>query len=186
MPTLPTVGGDDGAWGTILNTFLGVEHNTDGTQKTLAIAKGGTAATSASAALTALGAAPATNPTITGGTIDSTTIGSTTPVAAQAYRPINTQSGTTYTLVLLDDGKLVTLSNASAITLTIPTNASVAFPIGAEIDLLQLGAGQVTVTPAGGVTLNSYTSKTALSGQYAAATLKKLVTNTWILIGNLS
>jgi hypothetical protein len=72
MPSLPTVGGDDGAWGTILNTFLTVEHNTDGTQKTLAIAKGGTSATTASSALTALGAAPLSNPTFTG-TVTATT-----------------------------------------------------------------------------------------------------------------
>ena len=54
MPQLPTVGGDDGAWGTILNTYLSVEHNADGTQKTLPITKGGTGATTASDALSAL------------------------------------------------------------------------------------------------------------------------------------
>jgi hypothetical protein len=72
MPSLPTVGGDDGAWGTILNTYLSVEHNADGTQKTLAIAKGGTSATTASSALTALGAAPLANPTFAG-TVTATT-----------------------------------------------------------------------------------------------------------------
>jgi hypothetical protein len=56
MPNLPTVGGDDGNWGQILNDFLSVEHNADGTQKTLAVGKGGTGATSALAALNNLGA----------------------------------------------------------------------------------------------------------------------------------
>lgn len=110
----------------------------------------------------------------------------TNGISAQAYRPINAQTGTSYTLVLSDNGKMVTLSNASAITLTVPANASVAFAVNAEIDLAQLGAGQVTVAAAGGVTLNSYQSKVALVGQYAGATLKQTATDVWILIGNLA
>jgi hypothetical protein len=113
-------------------------------------------------------------------------LSSATPTAIQAYRPANAQTGTTYTLALADDGKLVTLNNGSAITLTVPTNTSVAFPVGAEVDLAQLGAGQVTVSAAGGVTLDSYQSKVAIAGQFAAATLKKLATNTWLLVGNLA
>jgi hypothetical protein len=161
------------------------------TGTTIAIANGGTGSTTASAARTALGLGTiatqaASAVAITGGTIDGTTIGATTPAAIQGYRPADAQTGTTYTLVLADDGKIVTLSNASAITLTIPTNASVAFPVGAEVDLAQLGAGQVTVAAAGGVTLNSYQSKVAIAGQYAAATLKKTATDTWLLVGNLA
>lgn len=98
----------------------------------------------------------------------------------------NAQVGTVYTLVLIDDGKLVTLSNVSAITLTIPANVSVAFQIGARVDIHQLNTGQVTVSPAGGVTLNSYTSLTNLAGRYAAGTLIKTAINTWSLIGNLA
>ena len=55
--------------------------------------------------------------------------------------PENAQTGTAYTLALSDAGKLVTFNNAAAITLTIPTNASVALPICTRIDLLQYGAG---------------------------------------------
>ena len=55
MSRLPTVGGDDNTWGTVLNDFLGVEHNSDGTQKTLGITKGGTGATDAATARTNLG-----------------------------------------------------------------------------------------------------------------------------------
>lgn len=97
----------------------------------------------------------------------------------------NDQTGTTYTLVLTDAGKIVTLSNASAITLTIPTNASVAFPTGAIINLEQLGAGQVTVGGAG-VTINSKDGNKKLSGQYSGAYLRKTATDTWLLVGDLT
>ena len=96
---------------------------------------------------------------------------------------LNAQTGTTYTLVLTDAHKLVTLSNASAITLTVPTNASVAFEIGDQVNLLQLGAGQVTVSGAS-VTFRSEGSKLKLKGQYAMATLVKIDTDTWVLVGN--
>lgn len=107
---------------------------------------------------------------------------------AWAYKPnvvTNAQTGTTYTLALSDSGKLVELSNAAAITLTVPTNSVTAFPTGTQIDLLQTGAGQVTVEGAG-VTLQSEGSKLKLKGQYAAATLIKRATDTWVLIGNTS
>lgn len=99
--------------------------------------------------------------------------------------PENAQTGTTYTLVLADAGKLVSLSNASAITLTIPTNASVAFPTNTRIDLLQYGAGQVTVGGAG-VTIRSSGSKLKLTGQYSGATLWKKGTDEWVLIGDIT
>jgi len=97
----------------------------------------------------------------------------------------NAQTGTTYTLVAADAGKMVTLTNASAITLTIPTNASVAFPVNTRIDLLQYGAGQVTVGGAG-VTINSSGAKLKLTGQYSGASLWKKATDTWVLIGDLA
>lgn len=96
---------------------------------------------------------------------------------------LNAQTGTSYTLVLTDAHKLVTLSNASAITLTVPTNASVAFDTGDQVNLLQLGAGQVTVSGAG-VTFRSEGSKLKLKGQYAMATLVKIGTDEWVLVGN--
>jgi hypothetical protein len=99
--------------------------------------------------------------------------------------PENAQTGTAYTLLLSDAGKLVTFNNAAAITLTIPTNASVAFPTGTRIDLLQYGAGQVTVGGAG-VTIRSSGSKLKLAGQYSGATLWKKGTNEWVLIGDIA
>jgi hypothetical protein len=97
----------------------------------------------------------------------------------------NQQSGTTYTLALADVNKLVELSNASAITLTVPTNATLAgFNVGDQINLLQTGAGQVTVGGAG-VTING-TPGLKLRAQWSSATLIKRATDTWVLVGDLS
>ena len=97
----------------------------------------------------------------------------------------NAQSGTTYTLVLGDAGKIVEVSNASAITLTIPTNASVAYPVGTQITILQTGAGQITVAAPSGGTLNA-TPGTKLRAQWSSATLLKRATDTWVLMGDLT
>ena len=105
---------------------------------------------------------------------------------ATAMIAINAQTGTTYTTVLTDDGKLITCSNASAIALTIPPNSSVAYGIGTQINIAQLGAGQVTITAGAGVTLNSSGAKLKLKDQYAVATCVKTDTNTWFVVGNLS
>lgn len=100
---------------------------------------------------------------------------------------LNAQTGTTYTLVLDDSyNKVVTLDNASPITLTIPTNASVAFQTGAVISILQLGAGQVTVQGAGGVTLRSADSRYKTAYQYSFASLIKIATDQWVMVGSLS
>lgn len=99
---------------------------------------------------------------------------------------VNAQTGTTYGFVLADSGSLVTFANAGAITATVPTNASVPYPIGTHIDLAQYGAGTVTIAAAGGVTINSLGGLLNLSGQYAAATLIKTGTNTWLLTGSLA
>jgi hypothetical protein len=99
--------------------------------------------------------------------------------------PLNTQTGTTYTLAAADAGQLVTLANASAITLTVPTNASVPFAIGTQITIAQSGAGQVTISPAVGVTVSAADTATKLRVQWSAATLIKTNTNNWILIGDI-
>ncbi len=97
---------------------------------------------------------------------------------------INNQVGTSYTLVLADAGTLVTLSNASAIALTIPANASVAFPVNTVIQSLQLGAGQVTV----GITSDTLHGTPGLKtrAQYSMATLVKITSTSWIIAGDLS
>lgn len=97
---------------------------------------------------------------------------------------LNAQTNTTYTLVIGDKNKLVTLNNASPITLTVPLNSSVQFPTGAQINIQQIGAGQVTVAGAGGVTING--TGTKLRAQWSAATLVKTATDTWTLIGDIT
>ena len=99
--------------------------------------------------------------------------------------PENAQTGTAYTLVLGDAGKIVTLNNASAVSLTIPTNATVALPVGTRVDLAQFGAGQVTIGGAG-VTIRSSGAKLKLTGQYSCATLLKKATDEWLLVGDLA
>lgn len=102
---------------------------------------------------------------------------------------INAQTGTTYTTVLDDNGKLVTLSNASGITLTIPPNSSVVYPVGAQLNLAQLGAGQVTFAGGSGVTIVS-TGATAsaprLRTQYSTATAVQTSTDNWLVMGDIS
>jgi hypothetical protein len=101
----------------------------------------------------------------------------------------NAQVGTTYTLALTDLGALVELNNASPITLTVPSEATIAFAVGDRIDIVQTGTGQVTVvgaTSPNAVTVNGYDGGLKLNGQWAAATLIKRATNTWLLIGNIT
>lgn len=101
----------------------------------------------------------------------------------------NSQTGTTYTLALTDRDKLVTLSNASAITLTVPLNSSVAFATGAVVNIQQTGAGAVTIQGAAGVTITS-TGATATApvtrAQYSAASIIKTGTDSWTVIGDIS
>jgi hypothetical protein len=95
-------------------------------------------------------------------------------------------AGTSYTLQLSDNNSVIEMNNASANTITIPLNSSVAFPIGSNIDIVQTGAGQTTITPAEGVTIRSSNSETKLTGQYSGATIYKRGTNEWVLFGDLS
>jgi hypothetical protein len=124
----------------------------------------------------------------TGSLVFGTSPAISDPKIAQS---INAQTGTTYTFVLADQGKYVTASNASAQTYSIPTNASVAFPVGTNIDLIQIGAGQVTVSAATPGTTTIYsTGATAASPktrvQYSALTCKKISTDVWHVIGDIA
>tara|TARA_R110002049_G_scaffold231127_1_gene403365 strand:- start:10329 stop:11870 length:1542 start_codon:yes stop_codon:yes gene_type:complete len=92
---------------------------------------------------------------------------------------INNQINTTYTLALNDVSNGVTLNNASPVTLTVPTQASVGFNRGVEIIIMNLGAGTVTVSPAVGVTIRQTVGLTL--DQYDVLTIKKIDTDTWIL-----
>lgn len=104
---------------------------------------------------------------------------------APLTRTINAQTGTAYTLALSDAGGVVTLSNAAAVTLTVPLNSAVAFPVGTTIDLAQLGVGQVTIAGTGGVTVNADPGL-KIAARYGVAALLKLGTDTWLAMGRLA
>lgn len=98
----------------------------------------------------------------------------------------NDQTGTTYTPVLADQYQvMITRSNASASTLTIPTNASVAFPVGTVITVLNKGAGTVTISGAGGVTVLSAgaTAASPTLAQYKSCALIQTAANAWYVVG---
>jgi len=94
---------------------------------------------------------------------------------------INTQTGTSYTLVLSDAGKLVQMNNSSSNTLTIPTNASVAFPVGTKIMIQKYGSGNTTIQGASGVTLRDPNSLATISTQYDMRTIMKIGTDEWVI-----
>lgn len=102
------------------------------------------------------------------------------------FAQYNTQSGTSYTLILSDVAKWIYTTSGSSTTVTVPTNASAAFPVGSQVMFLQYGAGQVTIAAAGGVTIRSQGSRLKLSGQYAVAGIVKIATDEWVAFGNLS
>lgn len=98
----------------------------------------------------------------------------------------NAQTGTTYTLVASDSAKLVTLSNASGITLTVPPSVFVA---GNQINIQAIGAGQVTLAQGSGVTITSTgatSSAPKLRVQYSAATIICTGSNTFTVVGDLA
>jgi len=102
---------------------------------------------------------------------------------------LNDQTGTTYTPVLADQYQvLITRSNASASTLTIPTNASVNFGIGTVITVLNKGAGVVTISGAVGVTVLSAGAVAASPtlGQYKSCALIQVAANTWYVVGAIA
>ncbi len=90
-----------------------------------------------------------------------------------------------YTLVLSDADKLVEMNVATANNLTVPLNSSVAFATGTQILLAQYGAGQTTIVPTSGVTVNSNGGKLKLNVQYSGATLIKIATDEWYLFGDI-
>jgi hypothetical protein len=94
-------------------------------------------------------------------------------------RPINVQTGTTYTLVFDDRGKILEFNNASAITVTVPADATAPFYDGDVMEVVQTGDGNVTFSPAGGVTIDGFGGLLTLNGQWSSATLIKRTANTW-------
>jgi hypothetical protein len=112
--------------------------------------------------------------------------GTQTKQGVPSLTTINQQAGA-YTVVLTDRDKLVEVNSASGVTVTIPTNASVAYPVGTSIDILQTGSGQVTIAAAtpGTTTVNA-TPGLKLRTQWSSATLFKRATDTWVVYGDLT
>jgi hypothetical protein len=164
-------------------TNVGFAGSTSGSTTVQATAVAGTTTLTLPAATDTL-VGKATTDTLTNKTLTSPTLNTPTINDARQNLTLNAQTGTTYTLVLTDNGRLVTLSNAAAITVTVPLNSSVAFATGAVVNIQQIGAGQVTVAGASGVTVTG--TGTKLRTQYSAAALVKTGTDSWTLIGDLS
>ena len=124
-------------------------------------------------------AAPSVTPT------NSVTLTNKTLSSPVINTGFNQQTGTSYTIGLSDNGKILEVSNSSAINVLIPTN-STAFPIGAQITVLQTGTGQITfaAVTSGTTTLNG-TPGLKLRAQWSSAGLVKRDTEQWVVLGDL-
>jgi hypothetical protein len=138
--------------------------------------------------------APLSSPTFTGtpaaptaaaGT-NTTQLATTAFVQNSANTVVIDTKTDSYTLLLTDAGETLEMNSASANTVTIPLNSSVAFAIGTTLDIIQYGAGQTTIVAAGGVTLRSKGAALKLTGQYSGATLYKRDTDEWVIVGDLT
>ena len=169
-------------------TNVGFAGSTSGSTTVQASAVAGTTTLTLPAATDTLVGKDTTD-TLTNKTLTSPTLNTPTINDARQNLTLNAQTGTTYTLVITDNGRLVTLSNAAAITLTVPLNATVAYATGAIINVQQIGAGQVTIQGASGVTITS-TGATATTpktrAQYSAASIIKTGTDSWTVIGDIA
>ena len=121
----------------------------------------------------------ATGPSVTGPT------GATGPEGDWATAQIITAKATSFTVALSEAGELFRCTSASAMQVTIPTNAAEAFDIGQRVDVMQYGAGQVTVAGDTGVTLR-FTPTNKLRAQYSTASVIKIGENEWLLVGDLA
>ena len=129
---------------------------------------------------------PATTSDTLVGLAATQTLTNKTLTAPKVNLSFNAQTGTTYTLVAADSGKLVTTSNASAITVTIPPSV---FAAGEQINVQSIGAGLTTFAQGAGVTITSNGATSAapvLRAQNSACTIVCTASNTFTVIGDLS
>jgi hypothetical protein len=105
-------------------------------------------------------------------------------ISAAQLVQINPQA-TAYTLHIDDMNKIVEMNSASAVNVTVPPSSSVAFPIGAIVDVMQLGAGQVTLVAGSGVTLSNAGSLLTRA-QNSTLTLRKRLADTWNVSGDMA
>lgn len=178
MPALPATGATwngTGSWGEAV-------HNAATAVTTGRLSTGTTAAaTEGAAGIVELATAAET----TTGT-DNTRAVHPAGLKSALLVTTTTQAGTAYTLALADGGTDIEFTAATAVTVTVPTNATVAFPVGTVITLWQeTSGGQITVAGAG-VTFQSRGGALKTNGQYAPLTLKKRATNTWRVTGDIT
>lgn len=118
---------------------------------------------------------------------NTTQLATTAYVMAAASAETQVAKTAAYTFILSDAGRMVTFNHATvAAAFTVPPNSTTAFPIGTRIDVLQIGAAQLSIAPGAGVTLNSVTSKRKLTANGSGASLWKQATDTWYLFGDLT
>jgi hypothetical protein len=139
-------------------------------------------ATTAATVTTAAQSAITSTGTLTGVTVSGTgTIGVAVGQAVDFERKTNIS----YTLILIDAGKVIEMNSGTPETVTIPPNSSVAFPIGTQIVIVRLGAGAVTIVEGTGVTTRSDGDKAKIKSQYSSCVLIKHETDEWYILGNL-
>lgn len=139
-------------------------------------------------AITAADTGTVTSAMIADGTIVNADINAAAAIDIGKIADVTIDTKTAnYTLALTDKNKFIEMNLAGANTVSVPTNASVAFPIGSQIHITQYGAGKtqvVAVTP--GTTSIRSTPGSYLRAQYSSATLVKRATDEWYLVGDLS
>lgn len=180
--------------GTLYNSTSWVvenEVNTVGTDNVLwaQFSGAGTVTGGTNISVTGLQVSVVSNPTFANVVTASSGVafsdGTQTKVGVPSITTIDAKTAS-YTLsALTERDSIIEISNASATTLTIPLNSSVAYPVGTTIDIIQTGAGQVTIGNAVGVTVNA-TPGLKLRTQWSSATLLKRATNTWLVYGDLT
>ena len=134
--------------------------------------------------------APLASPTFTGlVTVAANGIaytdGTQTKEGVPSRTPIISKTASYELTATSERDSLIEVNSGSATTITIPTNSSVAFPVGTTLDILQTGAGQVTIAGAGGVTVNA-TPGLKLRTQWSSVTLFKRAENSWVAFGDLT
>ena len=146
----------------------------------------GSAWVNQSGVVTTSGTGVVTSTMIADGTIVNADVSATAAIDLGKLADVSTNAQTaSYTLVLADKNKVVEMNVGSANTLTVPLNSSQAFPVGSQINILQTGSGQTTITATGGVTINA-TPGLKMRAQWSYATLIKRATDTWVLVGDIS